>query len=322
MASLNQEYTASTPLDKLSKKQGNEWVNYPLGVIDQFAKKGLILKDGYDMLFWGNVPNGAGLSSSASLEVVTAFALNDQMATQLDRIDLVKMSQKAENEFVGVNCGIMDQFASCMGKKDHAIFLNCDTLEYELVPVALDGYKVLISNTNSPHKLDAGQYNKRVAECQAAVADISNKRPVKSLGELTLTDFQEVEDAISDETVKKRARHVVSEIQRTVDAVGALKAGKLESFGEMMNQSHISLRDDYEVTGPELDAMAEAAWKINGVLGSRMTGAGFGGCTVSIVSEDAVDGFIEKVGQEYETKTSIKPEFYIADIGDGSVKLT
>jgi galactokinase len=196
--------------------------------------------------------------------------------------------------------------------------LNCDTLEYDLVPANLEGIKVIISNTNSPHKLDAGQYNQRVAECKEAVKEISKAKPIRSLGELRMDDFKEMEDAIEDPVAKKRARHVVSEIQRTVDAVSALRANEIETFGEMMNASHISLRDDYEVTGEQLDAMAEEAWKIDGVIGSRMTGAGFGGCTVSLVKEEDVDKFIDTVGQNYKNRTGITPDFYVAEIGDGS----
>lgn len=318
MASLNQDYYAEIPLADLSKPHEKEWVNYPLGVIDQFAKRGIEFNTGAEMLFWGNVPNGAGLSSSAALEVVTGYAVNELLGSGLSRLDIVKMGQKAENEFVGVNCGIMDQFASGMGKKDHAVFLNCDTLDYDLVPVKLDGIKIVISNTNSPHKLDAGQYNQRVAECKEAVEEINQVRPIQLLGELSQADFDSVKDAIKDPVALKRARHVVSEIKRTTDAVEALKANKISEFGHLMNASHISLRDDYEVTGKELDAMAEAAWEVEGVIGSRMTGGGFGGCTVSLVREDAIDEFIATVGPAYQAKTGISPDFYVAEISDGT----
>lgn len=318
LASLNQDYKAEIPVNKLSDPHGQEWVNYPLGVFDQLKKRGFQMDQGFEMLYWGNVPTGAGLSSSASIEVVTAFALNELLNGTLTRVELALLSQKAENEFVGVNCGIMDQFASAMGKEDHAIFLNCDTLDYELVPVKLDGIKVVIANTNSPHKLDAGQYNQRVAECQEAVKEISKVKPIKTLGELRMDDFKKLEDSIEDPTAKKRARHVISEIQRTVDAVGALRENRIQTFGEMMNASHVSLKEDYEVTGTELDAMAEEAWKINGVIGSRMTGAGFGGCTVSLVKENAIGNFMEQVEANYKKRTGLEPEIYVAEIGDGS----
>lgn len=321
-ASLNMDLEVELSLDELTTPLGGKaWVNYPLGVIAQFVKRGLKPATGADLLFYGDVPNGAGLSSSAALEVVTAVAIDDQYGYGLDRIELVKMGQKAEHEFAGVMCGIMDQFASGLGAKDHAIFLNCDTLEYELVPVVLKDCKIVISNTNSPHKLDSGKYNQRVAECKAAVEAIKPYQAINQLADLSLSEFKALESKIENEVVRSRARHVVSEIERTTDAVKALKAGDLELFGKLMNASHVSLRDDYEVTGLELDAMAEAAWKIDGVIGSRMTGGGFGGCTVSVVKDEAIDTFIAEVGKEYEAKTGLKPEFYVAEIGDGGKKI-
>lgn len=319
--SLNQPEIVTLNFDQLTTRLDSSWVNYPLGVMAQYLKRGTAFETGYDILIWGNVPNGAGLSSSAALEVVTAFALNDQLGTGFNRTELAQIGQKAEHEFALVNCGIMDQFASANGAKDHAIHLNCDTLDFELVPVKLQGVKILISNTHSPHKLDSGAYNQRVAECKKAVEQLNTVRPIKFLAELTEAQFVEIESAITDPVAHKRARHVVGEVQRTADAVKALKAGELVEFGKLMNASHVSLRDDYEVTGPELDCMAEEAWKIEGVIGSRMTGGGFGGCTVSLVKDEAIDTFIEKVGAAYEAKIGIKPDFYIAEIGDGATKL-
>ncbi len=321
LKSLNQPEVVELALDQLSTPLDKVWVNYPLGVFAQFIKRGVAIKEGYDILIWGNVPNGAGLSSSAALEVVTAFALNDQLGTGYNRTVLAQIGQKAEHEFAFVMCGIMDQFASANGAKDSAIHLNCDTLEFELVPVKLEGVKILISNTHSPHKLDSGAYNQRVAECKLAVEQLNKVRPIKYLAELTEAEFKSIESAITDVTAHKRARHVVGEVQRTSDAVKALKAGDLTLFGKLMNASHVSLRDDYEVTGLQLDTMAEEAWKIDGVIGSRMTGGGFGGCTVSLVKDEAIDTFIEKVGAAYEAKTGLKPDFYIAEIGDGACKL-
>ncbi len=299
----------------------NAWVNYPLGCIAQFVKRGIVIPEGYDMLFWGDVPAGAGLSSSAAIEVVTAFAMNELLHTGYDRTELAKIGQLSEHEFAGVNCGIMDQFASAQGKKDHAIFLNCDTLEFKLVPVKLDGIKVVISNTHSPHKLDSGAYNARVAQCHEAVDMISKVRPIKCLAELNRETFDEVKSAITDTTALRRARHVVGEVQRTRDAVDALQKGDIQTFGKLMNASHVSLRDDYEVTGPELDALAEAAWQVDGVIGSRMTGGGFGGCTVSLVREEAILAFIEQVGKAYTEKTGLHADFYIAQIGDGAHRI-
>ncbi len=296
----------------------NIWVNYPLGSIAQFVKRGIGIGCGYDMFFWGDVPAGAGLSSSAAIEVVTAFAMNEMSGAGFDRTEIAKIGQLSEHEFAGVNCGIMDQFASAQGKKDYAIYLNCDSLDFTLVPVKLDGVKVVISNTHSPHKLDSGAYNARVAQCKQAVADICTVRPIKNLAELSMSDFEEVKGAIKDEVARRRAHHVVSEVKRTKDAVEALQQGNITLFGELMNASHVSLRDDYEVTGKELDTLAEAAWSVDGVIGSRMTGGGFGGCTVSLVKEEAIPTFIETVGKIYTEITGLKADFYIAQIGDGA----
>lgn len=320
--SLNQPEIVELELDQLTTPlEGRSWVNYPLGCIAQFVKRGIKIEEGYDMLIWGNVPNGAGLSSSAALEVVTAYAFNEQLGTGYDRTELAKIGQLSEHEFALVNCGIMDQFASAQGKKDHAIFLNCDTLQFELVPVKLQGVKVVISNTHSPHKLDSGAYNARVAECKKAVEQLNSIRPLKYLAELTEEEFKKVENAITDEVAHKRARHVVGEVQRTTDAVKALKAGNIEAFGKLMNASHVSLRDDYEVTGLQLDTMAEEAWKIDGVIGSRMTGGGFGGCTVSLVKDEAIDTFVAEVGKNYKARIGLDAEFYIAEIGDGACRV-
>ena len=320
--SLNVEAVYSLELTQLTEPLPDKaWANYPLGVLAQFIKRGVAIEQGYDILFWGNVPAGAGLSSSAAMEVVTAFAFNELLDTGYDRIELAKIGQAAEHEFAGVMCGIMDQFASAQGKKDHAIYLNCDTLEFDLVPVKLEGIKVVVSNTHSPHHLDSGAYNDRVRQCQLAVQQISAVRPIKNLAELSQADFEQVEHAITDEVAHRRARHVVGEVQRTKDAVEALQQGNIELFGKLMTQSHISLRDDYEVTGLQLDSLAEAAWKVEGVLGSRMTGGGFGGCTVSLVRDEAIPTFIEQVGAEYTEKTGLKADFYIAEIGDGAHRI-
>ena len=317
--SLNMPEIICLPLDQLlTPLPDNSWVNYPLGCIAQYIKRGFKLEQGYDILIWGNVPAGAGLSSSAAIEVVTACAFNDIFNAGYDRTELAKIGQLSEHEFAGVNCGIMDQFASAQGKKDHAIYLDCATLDFELVPVKLEGVKVVISNTHSPHKLDSGAYNARVAECKLAVEQLRTVRPnLQALAELSEAEFEEIKSAITDKVALMRATHVVGECQRTIDAVAALKAGDLTKFGQLMNASHVSLRDNYEVTGLHLDTLAEEAWKIDGVIGSRMTGGGFGGCTVSLVRDEAIPTFIEKVGAAYLEKTGIKADFYIAEIGDG-----
>jgi galactokinase len=321
-ASMNFDYYNEIPIDKLSNKVGNEWVNYPLGVMDEFKKKGVPVTSGVELLFSGNIPDGAGLSSSASVETVTGIFINEKFGNnKLNKEEIAKLCQRAENNFVGVNCGIMDQFAAMMGKKNHAIFLNCDTLEYELVPLSLSGFKLVISNTNKKRQLADSKYNERRGECEQALSYLNDIRPLRNLGELKLAEFEELSDNIPDKIVRKRARHVVSEDQRCLDAVKALKNNDMIKFGELMNGSHNSLRNDYEVTGHELDTLVDEARKINGVIGSRMTGAGFGGCTVSLVNEKSIDKFITDVGIAYMKKTGLSADFYVADVGDGATKL-
>ena len=328
--SMNMPQKYSIQLSAISPQPDRAWCNYALGCIDIIARRHpeAKLTSGYDILYYGNVPAGAGLSSSAAMEVVTArafteemSAISSQMSDKAYRTELALIGQACEHEYAGVMCGIMDQFASAQGKKDHAIYLNCDTLEFEHVPVKLEGIKVVISNTHSPHHLDSGAYNDRVRQCKTAVEQISKVKPIKHLAELTEDDWKEVEGAITDPIAKKRARHVVGEVARTAAAVEALKKGEIAYFGELMTASHVSLRDDYEVTGPELDALAEAAWQVEGVLGSRMTGGGFGGCTVSLVKDEAIETFKAFVGAEYEKKTGLKADFYVAEIGDGVMRL-
>lgn len=319
-ASDNMPESFEIRTDELAEKLPGKWVNYPLGVIDQLKKHGL-KPTGWDMLFWGNIPGSAGLSSSASIETVTAKALNDVYHLGLEMIELVKLSQKAENEFVGVNCGIMDQFAVGMGKKDHAVFLNCETLDHELVPLILGDYRIVIMNTNKSRGLADSKYNERVKECKQAVEYLSKGKSIGSLGELTYQEFVDLKHLIPDITIRKRAKHVVSENQRTLDAVAALKNNNLKTFGQLMNASHNSLRFDYEVTGDELDAIVEEARLVDGVLGARMTGAGFGGCAVSLVHKGSVDQFMKHVEKKYTERTGLKPIFYISEIGDGTKKI-
>ena len=326
--SLNMPQTYEIAIDAIAPQPDRAWCNYSLGCMAIIARRHpeAKLTCGYDMLYYGNVPAGAGLSSSAAMEVVTARAFTEEMGwkdadDKAYRTELALIGQACEHEYAGVMCGIMDQFASAQGKKDHAIYLNCDTMEFEHVPVKLEGIKVVITNTHSPHHLDSGAYNDRVRQCQLAVKQISQVKPIKNLAELTEEDWKAVEGAITDPIASKRARHVVGEVARTAAAVEALKKGEIAYFGELMTASHISLRDDYEVTGPELDALAEAAWQVEGVLGSRMTGGGFGGCTVSLVRDEAIETFKAFVGKEYEEKTGLKADFYVAEIGDGVARL-
>ena len=326
--SLNMPQSYEISIHSIAPQPDRAWCNYSLGCMDIISRRHpeAKLQQGYDLLYYGNVPAGAGLSSSAAMEVVTARAFTEEMGVKIEddkkyRTELALIGQECEHEYAGVMCGIMDQFASAQGKKDHAIYLNCDTLEFEHVPVKLEGIKVVITNTHSPHHLDSGAYNDRVRQCKLAVEQISKVKPIKFLAELTEDDWKEVESAITDPIAHKRARHVVGEVARTAAAVEALKRGEVAYFGELMTASHVSLRDDFEVTGPELDALAEAAWQVEGVLGSRMTGGGFGGCTVSLVKDEAIETFKAFVGAEYEKKTGLKADFYVAEIGDGVSRL-
>ncbi len=319
-ATLNFEHKGEVLIKDKYEKINDYWYNYPLGVIDQFSQDGKKI-EGVDFLFYGEIPNGAGLSSSASIETVTAFALNELFNLGYNRIEMVKLSQKAENQFVGVNCGIMDQFATCMGKENHAIFLDCNTLEHELIPLIIDGHKLIISNTNNRRGLADSEYNQRRSECESAVEMLSTKENIENLSALSFAKFLELKDTIDNEVVFRRARHVISENKRVLDAIDALKGNDLVKFGELMNQSHDSLKTDYEVTGKELDTLVEEARKIDGVLGSRMTGAGFGGCTVSLVKEEAIDEFKEKVGKAYKERTGLEADFYIAAVGDGTKEI-
>ena len=311
-----------TSLDELIPSKNAGWTNYPKGVMWAFEKRGYELTHGMDILIYGNIPNGSGLSSSASLEVLTGLMLKDTFGFEdISMIDLALIGQYSENNFNGCNCGIMDQFASAMGKKDHAIFLDTNTLKYEYAPVVLENAKIVIINSKVKHSLVDSAYNDRRNECETALKELQKVTDIKTLGDLTEDGFEQYKDAIKDPVRQKRAKHAVYENQRTVKAVEALKANDIALFGRLMNESHISLRDDYEVTGRELDTLVEEAWKVKGVLGSRMTGAGFGGCTVSIVKDDAVDTFIEQVGRAYRSAIGYKADFYVVKIGDGPAKL-
>ncbi|GAA0854917.1 galactokinase [Bifidobacterium pullorum subsp. gallinarum] len=317
-SSTNTPYELTISLDEDYRYKSDQWTDYPVGVITELHKIGSNLSSGYDLLYHGDIPNGAGLSSSASIEVVTAYALLSMEGKAADTVEIAKLSQRVENLFVGVNSGIMDQFAVANGKQDHAILLMCDTLEYELVPFQTGPYKIVISNTNKRRGLVDSKYNERRSECDRALEILQNELPALTyLAQLNPDQFVTLQDNIQDETVRRRAQHVVEENQRVLDSVKALKNGDLESFGQYMNQSHDSLRYLYEVTGDELDALVEEAQRIPGTLGSRMTGAGFGGCTVSLVHEDAVERFIAEVGQQYESRTGLKPDFYVCGVGQG-----
>lgn len=308
-------------LDNLVAKEDGEWTNYPKGVIWAFEGRGMKLDCGLDIALYGNIPNGSGLSSSASLEVVTGYMLKDMFGFDVTNQDIALIGQYSENNFNGCNCGIMDQFASAMGKADNAIFLDTADLSYEYAPVKLDGAKIVVTNSMVKHSLVTSAYNDRRNESSQALADLQQVCGISTLGELTEEEFEKYKNSIKDEVNRARAKHAVYENQRTIKAVAALKNNDIETFGKLMNASHVSLRDDYETSCEEVDVLVEEAWKIDGVIGSRITGGGFGGCTVSIVKDDAIDIFKEKLTAAYEQKVGKTPEFYVVSIGDGPSRL-
>ncbi len=322
--SLNFEKTGmiETDLSRVVYDKKQDWANYPLGVLSVLLKREYPVSCGMDLLFWGNVPLGAGLSSSASIELAAAVMLNGLFDLRIPNFELSKIGQEAENKFVGMNSGIMDQFASAMGKKGRAILLDCNTLNYKLEPLNLKGVSIVICNTNKPHNLIESKYNERRAQSEHALKELQSKLPVHALGELSEEEFEQNKQLITDPVERKRAKHAVYENRRALKAAKKLEEGDLEAFGKLMNDSHVSLRDDYEVTGKELDAMAEAAWKQPGVLGARMTGGGFGGCVVALVKDENVEDFKQNVAAQYEAATGYKPDFYIASAEDGAREIT
>ena len=303
-------------LDEFTPDPDGLWINYPMGVMWAFEGRGMKLESGLDIVLFGNIPNGSGLSSSASLEVVTGYMLKDIYGFDVTNQDIALIGQYSENNYNGCNCGIMDQFASAMGKKDNAIFLDCNTLDFEYAPIVLDGAKIVVTNS-----IVTSAYNDRRNESAQALKDLQTVCDIKTLGDLTDEDFEAHKDAIKDEVARKRGKHAVYENQRTIKAVKALKENDIETFGKLMNASHVSLRDDYETSCPEVDVLVDEAWKIPGVIGSRITGGGFGGCTVSIVKDEAVDQFKANLTKAYEEKVGKTPEFYVVSIGDGPSRL-
>ena len=310
------------PMSGLQYDKAKDWANYPMGVVDVFEKAGHKAAHGFDIVFYGTLPAGAGLSSSASLEVLMSVILEDAFGFGLDMVEMVKLSQKAENQFVGVNCGIMDQFAVGMGKKDCAILLDCNTLDYRYSKIALKDASIVITNTNKPHSLASSAYNVRRAQCEHALNELKEVKPeLGALGELSNEEFNKLAGHISEQLERQRARHAVYENNRALEAVQAIEDNDIEKFGKLMNESHFSLRDDYDVTGVELDTLAETAWSVPGVIGSRMTGAGFGGSTVSIVKNDAIDTFKKTVAEKYTAKIGYAPSFVVASISDGTHRI-
>lgn len=298
------------------------WANYPKGMIKHIMEAGFAVTGGMDVLFYGNIPNSAGLSSSASIEMAIGVALEGLFDLSIDRLDMVQLGQKVENSYIGVNSGIMDQFAVGMGKKDHAMLLDCDTLDYHYAPVELEENVIMIINTNKTRTLAGSKYNERRAQCEAALSDLQTALDISSLGQLTKATFETNKALITNKTNCKRAKHAVYENARALEALENLHAGDLGTFGQLMNESHESLRDDYEVTGLELDAIVEAAWGQPGVLGARMTGAGFGGCAIAIVDKGQVDAFKYRVNTAYKEIVGYDATFYTASIGDGAKKIT
>ncbi|AGU81793.1 galactokinase [Streptococcus anginosus] len=317
-ANFEDKEIIEVPLENLRFEKEHNWTNYPKGVLHFLQKAGYVIDKGMDVYIFGNIPNGSGLSSSASLELLTGIIAEKLFDLKLGRLDLVKIGKQTENEFIGVNSGIMDQFAIGMGADQRAIYLDTNTLEYDLVPLDLKDNVVVIMNTNKRRELADSKYNERRAECEKAVEELKQKLSIATLGELNEWDFDEYSYLIQDENRLKRARHAVLENQRTLQAQATLQAGNLEKFGRLMNASHVSLEHDYEVTGLELDTLVHTAWEQEGVLGARMTGAGFGGCAIALVRKDAVETFQKNVGQKYEEVVGYAPSFYVAEIAGGS----
>ncbi|SHS89206.1 Galactokinase (GalK) [Mycobacteroides abscessus subsp. abscessus] len=308
-------------LDALEYDTAHNWANYPKGMIRYVQESFGTLRNGFELLIYGNIPNGAGLSSSASIEMLMGVILDEVYNLKIDRVELVKLGQKVENKFIGVNSGIMDQFAIGMGKENCGILLDCQTLTYEYAPLNLENHKIIIMNTNKRRELADSKYNERRAQCEEALHRLQAKLDIEALGSLTEEQFEANRELIGDELLEKRAKHAVYENARTIKALTALKEGNLAYFGELMNASHTSLKDDYEVTGIELDTLVSAAWNQKGTVGARMTGAGFGGCAIALVDKNCVDLFIKEVGESYKERIGYEATFYVASIGDGTKEL-
>ncbi len=316
LRSLNCGDVYRLKLSDIEEKKKNDWVDYPLGVLNQFWRRGCRI-EGLDMLWSGYIPSGAGLSSSASIEMVTAVGVNETFGFNMSRMELIMAARAAENDFVGVDCGIMDQFASGLGSPEHAVFINCKTLEYEMIPFQLKDFSIVLCNSNKPRSLAESKYNERVKECREAVEMIRSFFPVDDLSDLTMERFTTIKSKLPLPH-RKRVAHVVAENRRTLDAVNALKKKDMIRFGGLMEESHHSLRYDYEVTGPELDILATEAMRMKGVAGARMTGAGFGGCTVNLVRRVFIEEFRRKMEEVYEKKTGRKTDIYVTETGSGA----
>ncbi|WP_210609218.1 galactokinase [Priestia flexa] len=309
-------------LDNLQYDINHSWANYAKGMISYLKQAGYKIENGLDILIYGNIPNGAGLSSSASIELVIGIAIEKLFNLDINRIEIVKIGKQVENHFIGVNSGIMDQFAIGMGRKDFGMLLNCQTLTCEYAPIQLHQHDIVIMNTNKRRTLADSKYNERKRECEEALEILKKVIDISSLGELTEDSLKSLKNYLPNEVIQKRVQHVVSENARTLKALRALKANDLYEFGQLMDASHCSLRDDYEVTGRELDTLVETAWNQKGVIGARMTGAGFGGCAIAIVEKNQVSEFINEVKESYKEKIGYEATFYVANIGDGAREIT
>ena len=311
----------SFQVNELEYQKEDNWANYPKGVIKYLKEAGYDISSGMDILVYGNIPNGAGLSSSASIELLTGVIVENLFDLDIERLELIKIGKKVENEFIGVNSGIMDQFAVGMGEKDKALLLNTNSLEYEKIPLDLADNAIVIMNSKKRRELADSKYNERRRECEKALERLQTELSIQSLGDLDEDTFETYKYLIDDETLEKRAKHAVYENQRTIKAAEALKAGDLKAFGQLMNESHLSLEHDYNVTGIELDTLVHEAWKQPDVLGARMTGAGFGGCAIAIVKKEEIDRFIKAVAEKYEAEIGYPAEFYVAEVSDGAKKI-
>ncbi|TWT05381.1 galactokinase [Planococcus sp. CPCC 101016] len=308
-------------LADLSFNPDHDWANFPKGMIHYFIKNGFSISHGMDILFYGNIPNGAGLSSSASIEMATGVVLENLFDLEIDRLKMIQLGQNVENQYIGVNSGIMDQFAIGKGKKDFAMLLDCQTLKFSYAPVELMDHEIVIINSNKQRTLAASKYNERRAQCEEALSDLRTELEITSLGELTAEAFEQSKHLIENDVNRKRAKHAVYENERTLRALKELEQGNIQAFGKLMNESHVSLRDDYEVTGAELDKIAETAWEQPGVIGARMTGAGFGGCAIAIVQQNHIESFKDQLTASYTEEFDFAPSFYEAKISDGAKEL-
>lgn len=307
-----------TSLADLCPLSVHRWTAYPEGVIHAIIEAGYAVPTGADFVFFGDIPAGMGLSSSAALEVATGAAVSELFGLGIPNEELALLGKRAENGYVGVNCGIMDQFASAMGKKDHAVFLDTATLEFSCAPLVLGDAELVIVDSRVKHSLAGSAYNDRRRECEQALEALRAVTKLEALCDLSPDEFEMYKDAIADPVCRKRAKHAIYENARTREALEALQSGELDVFGRLMNESHISLRDDYEVSCPELDILTELAWSVPGVIGARMTGGGFGGCMVAIVKREALDAFTETVREGYLARTGLEARFITARPGDGA----